>query len=907
MLNAGTTLGPYEIQSIIGAGGMGEVYRAKDARLDRYVAVKVLPASFMTSALALERFHREAKTVAALNHPGICTIYDTGFADLPNNGGSVNYLVMELLEGETLQQRLSHGPLEVEQILEIGSALAGALEAAHRKGILHRDIKPSNIFLTQHGPKILDFGLAKSITQTSSHSQQTTRSSESMLTNPGSAVGTVAYMSPEQLRGEPLDARTDLFSLGLVLYEMAAGIPAFSGNTVMAIAAAILHQQPKSLRQVRPEFAEEVDKIILKAIEKDRDSRSQSAADLRLNFERLKEELAAPSRRRRKLWPAAAVAVLAAALLLGAAAYKLRRTAPFPVAAAVPKHADSAVAVAAAPAASMPAAILAQSATPEPAEKFQITQLTRSGDVEQPAISPDGKWLTYVRGRSIWIRQIDSARIANDVQVVRPEDGIRLFGSTVTPNGNYVDYIRDQRGSSFELWRVPFLSGVPRRLIDHADSLVGWSPDGKQMAFLRRELEKTLTSLILADPEGQHERVVSVRHMPAMYPLVFSSNGIGIQRPAWSPDGKRIALIGSPESARADRSIVVVNVENKSEQKVIKTEGAGFIYVVWLDANTLLASRGGDDGDPRQLWRVTYPEGKVSQVTNDLNNYTGLSVTADGKAVVTAQRESRPNLWIGDENGTHGTEYVAPAIGLGGSVTANLTWLGNTLLYTGNDGRKSLILSLKAGQSEPAVLIEQGNIVGTTGDSRTIIYLKQGELWKADADGKNSIRLLPGIVTSPTVALDGTVIFESRRNVQFSIWKLTPGAKDSTLLVEGPARAPRVSPDGKYLLYGAVDKEKGDSLMLCELPACTSRRPVTLAGDKAGWMPEGSTLVYHVGKPANLWSQSVSGGPPQQLTFFTDRVISSYAWSRDLKHLAVAGIESRSADAILFRGIASKP
>jgi serine/threonine protein kinase len=226
-LAPGTRLGPYEIIAKLGAGGMGEVYRARDSRLDRIVAVKVLPHE-VTSVQALERFEREAKAIAALNHPNICTIHDVGSAD------HVQFLVMELLDGETLHQRLMRGPLDLASIVETGLALADALAAAHARGLIHRDLKPANIVLTARGPKILDFGLAKAVDQASAepspagvghplHSQEVTLSAHSPLTDPGVTVGTIAYMSPEQLRGDTLDARTDLFSLGLVLYEMATG------------------------------------------------------------------------------------------------------------------------------------------------------------------------------------------------------------------------------------------------------------------------------------------------------------------------------------------------------------------------------------------------------------------------------------------------------------------------------------------------------------------------------------------------------------------------------------------------------------------------------------------------------------------------------------------------------------
>ena len=239
-LAPGTQVGPYEIVEALGAGGMGEVYRARDTRLDRFVAIKVLSPRLAVTPALLERFRREARAVAALNHPNICTIYDVG----AGGADSPAYLAMELLEGDTLHRRLQGAPLPMAEVVEIATALADALDAAHAKGIVHRDIKPANIMLTARGPKILDFGLAKAARGAAPTEHGEPSSSDAALTGAGTMVGTLTYMSPEQLRGEELDARSDLFSFGLVLYEMVTGRPAFAGATSAVVSAAILHDSP---------------------------------------------------------------------------------------------------------------------------------------------------------------------------------------------------------------------------------------------------------------------------------------------------------------------------------------------------------------------------------------------------------------------------------------------------------------------------------------------------------------------------------------------------------------------------------------------------------------------------------------------------------------------------------------
>ena len=335
-LSAGTRLGPYEIVSAVGAGGMGEVYRARDTRLDREVAIKVLSPGLTSSDLARERFQREARTVAALHHPHICAIYDVG--ETPEQQA---FIVMEFLQGETLEERLRKGPLELPILLETAIALADALAAAHAAGIVHRDIKPANVFLTAWGPKLLDFGVAKTAPRVAGANTVTqTDAARPMLTAEGVAVGTLAYMSPEQLRGDEVDARTDVFSLGLVLFQMATGRPAFAGATGAVVAAAILHEKPQTPSTLRPELTVRFDEIVLKSLEKDRTLRYTQAADLRADLQRLKRDTdgtataavgrAAPAPARRgRLWLTAG-ALLAIAAIGGGYLYSFysRRPAP---------------------------------------------------------------------------------------------------------------------------------------------------------------------------------------------------------------------------------------------------------------------------------------------------------------------------------------------------------------------------------------------------------------------------------------------------------------------------------------------------------------------------------------------------------------------------------------------------
>jgi len=921
-LAAGALLGPYEILTPLGSGGMGEVYRARDRRLDRQVAIKVLPEDLTGSSQALERFQREARAASALNHPNICTVHDVG-----ETIDHRQFLVMELLEGETLHDRLVRGAVDIAQLLELGISLVDALAAAHGAGIVHRDVKPSNIFLVMRTagsivPKILDFGLAKVTADTAAAgaTAQATRAG-SALTDPGRTVGTVAYMSPEQLRGEHLDVRTDLFSLGLVLYEMATGRPAFSGTTSAVIAAAILHEEPVPPRQLRADLPARLEDVVLKALEKDREVRYQTASDMRADLRRVKRELDSRHEPTTAHVSPRTASAATPALTNTSAATPLARvnvdsSDAQVVAALVKRHrgglalATGAVAIAVLAGGFYlleqrgPQSVPAAAPGPASFQDVEIAQLTTSGNAAVPAISPDGKYVTYLqrddRGTSLWIRQTATA---SNVQIVAPQSGVELHGATVTPDSSFVDFLRTERKDPGSLWRVPFLGGPPRKLIDDVAGLPGWSPDGRQMAFVRRQ-----SMLVVADADGGHERVVLAAKAPA--PMFNGLPNLGSLRPAWSPDGRMIALVAFDNQGAGIRGLIAfVNAADGSQQIA---EVTGIWGLAWLDSSQLVVSRAGGAGLPVQLSRLSYPRGEQSRLTNDLSSYRGVSVTPDRRALVTARTDTLVGIWIGDGAAGDGVELVP--IALGGTTLDfyGLTWAADRLVYpTLSRGRRVLSIFSPDGATTDEIPLTTMWLTATS-DGRTLVYSSLafsalGSLWRADVDGRRTIQLVPDNSGHPVITPDdGSVLYLSgTRTGVMSLWKVPIEGGTPTELVKGPLAniGGDVSPDGKSIAFISTEDPNRPTLVVCDLPTCTARRTLSApVATRLRWTPDGRGIAYD-GPGPNLWVLPLDGKPPRQLTRFTDgRTIADFAWSRDGKRLAVARATVKD-DIVLFSGL----
>ena len=924
-LTPGQRIKHYQIVNLIGEGGMGEVYLATDTILGRRVALKVLPTFVSKDPERLRRFTQEARAASRLSHPNVCVVHEIGETD-----DGRPFIAMEYVEGVTLRQRMREHAMKLGDVLDIAIQIADALTAAHEAGIVHRDIKPENIVLRPEGyVKILDFGLAK-LTERYKGVSHATMSTLLFDSSPGTVIGTAAYMSPEQARGVGVDERTDVWGLGVVLYEMASGRPPFTGETATDVVVAIVEKEQSPISQFVEGTPPELERIVKKALRKDRNERYQIVKEMAIDLRSLRRELEVNSMLDRSLAPGSEYARASTSRDRAVDTNEVqqaRTTIHKPVSSRMwIGIAFGAIILSLAVFAIYKLRTRNETKLRIPFERVDVTKLTTNGNALMGAISPDGKLVAYVTGESgkesLWLRQVD---INSNAQLIAPRDG-HYLGIAFSPDGSYVyfGYSESSRNDSGQIYRLPVLGiGAAPMRFELQQGPPTLSHDHKRMAFIRFDRQAQTDSLVVANADGTGEQVIGTRKWPQRFAWDPLSH------PEWSADDRTLMVptVSSDPSYTGDTAanysvtLLEIDLVNSAERNIPlspqKFDELGRLTVLPGGSGVIMLAKAHGAAFV-QIWQL-FRDGSQRTVTNDLSDYRELGLRADGSALITVQTQTLSRLWLLRPNETK----PAP-IGSGTSRYYDLSVApDDKILYASDASGIADIFEVAAtgGDERPLTSAGGRNYAPVVSpDNRYVVFHSNRtgvfQIWRMDRDGSSPKQLTFEVTEStwPAISPDGRwIVFQhAEPDHPYGLWRVSIDGGTPEKVTEGIAIRPAVSPDGKLVACWYNDEQRNSRWRLkvinfeggATFNIFDVAPTVQVQWDTPlHWSTDGRYLVYvdHSGGIDNLWGQPIDGGAPKQLTKFDEGKIFAFGWLKDGSLVTSRGVIT--SDVVLIRDL----